>query len=361
MSWEYSLATHIWIFSVGRGSSAFIRNGLNQGFIIDMGGSGDGDFSPAAFVKKHLAPRLDKYQDHTIAQALLSHPHKDHIAECAELKNGLAPKLITCPHDKSTEEGVNWGRIQNPKGSEDLIKIYRSLYAERKLPLQTIRFESRNTIPNLEYGLFYIRPPKAELLHRDDNEYGNACSIMFYLRHGSQSILLPGDMTPEGMEHILAERSGTEKRYSVFDRDFSAKKPDWHETTSDQPSLSALLRARGLSVLVAPHHGLESCYSEALFKAIRGGRPQITVISERRHKHENDGCLHKMYQSDLGSVGLAVEIDGELNKDRKSVSTINGHHILIVFEGTGAPKIFAHKDAEQLLAKIGGRARGAAA
>lgn len=360
MSWEYSLATHIWIFSVGRGSSAFIRTGLNQGFIIDMGGSGDGDFSPAAFVKKHLAPRLDKYQGHRIAQATLSHPHQDHIAECAELKNGLAPKLITCPHDKSMEERVNWSRIKNPNADE-LIEVYKSLYAARNLPLQTIGFESGRTIPNLEYGIFYIRPPKAEQLHADDNEYGNACSIMFYLRHGSQSILLPGDMTPEGMSHILAERSGTEKRYSVFDRNFAAKKPDWHQRTSDQPSLRTLLRDRGLSVLVAPHHGLESCYSEELFAAMRGGKPQITVISERRHKHENDGCLHKMYQSESGSTGLPVEVDGELKKDRKSVSTINGYHILIVFEGTGAPKVFANKDPEQLLGKIGGRGRGAVA
>lgn len=360
MSWEYSLATHIWIFSVGRGSSAFVRTGLNQGFIIDMGGSGAEEFSPAAFIKKHIAPRLDKYQGHSIAQAVLSHPHKDHIAECAELQNGLAAKLLTCPHDKSKEEGVNWARIKNPNADE-LVNTYKSLYGSRNLPLQTIRFDSGRTIPNLEYGIYYIRPPKAEQLHADDNEYGNACSIMFYLRHGSQSILFPGDMTPEGMSHVLAERIGTEKRYSVLDRNFTANNPDWHEKTCDQPSLRSLLQNRGLSILVAPHHGLESCYSQELFDAMRGGKPQITVISERRHLHESDGCLHKMYQSELGSLGLPVELDGELQKNRKSVSTINGHHILIVFEGTGVPRIFANKDPEQLLAKTGGRGRGAVA
>ena len=39
MAWQDSLATHLWIFSVGRGNAAFIRTGLNQGFILDMNAS----------------------------------------------------------------------------------------------------------------------------------------------------------------------------------------------------------------------------------------------------------------------------------------------------------------------------------
>lgn len=359
VSWEYSLATHIWVFNVGRGSAAFVRTGLNQGFILDMGCSSE--FSPAAFLNKHIVPKLDKYQDCWIAQAILSHPHKDHIEECSYLQNGtLHPKLLTCPNDKTFEEALNWKRIKNPAGSEKLVETYRSLYGGRRPPLQTIQFNSRRTIPNLEYGIFYIQPPQAERLHTDDNQYGNACSIMFYLRHGNHSILFPGDMTPEGMEHILEERKGVEKRYSVLDSGETRTRPTWHEKTSDQPSLKALLQ-RGLSVLMAPHHGLESCYSDALFASIRGGKPQITIISERRHVNENDGCVHKMYQSGNGAIGLPVEIDGEIDYGRKSMSTVNGHHILIVFEGTGAPKLYAHRNPERLLARAGSLSKGAVA
>ena len=51
-----SLSTHIFVFAIGRGSAAFVRSGLKQGFILDMGG---GDlFDPARFVVKRLVPGL---------------------------------------------------------------------------------------------------------------------------------------------------------------------------------------------------------------------------------------------------------------------------------------------------------------
>jgi len=67
MPWQDSLATHIWIFSVGRGNAAFIRTGLNQGFILDMNAS---EFDPAQFVKKKVLKKLSAYNKCSIAQAL---------------------------------------------------------------------------------------------------------------------------------------------------------------------------------------------------------------------------------------------------------------------------------------------------
>jgi hypothetical protein len=363
MAWEYSLATHVWIFSVGRGNAAFIRTGLNQGFILDMGRQGDSDFNPAEFVKDNFASKLDKFYGHAIAQAVLSHPHKDHISQCAELKDGmpLAPKMLTCPHDKSAEEMVNWRRIKNPEGSDDLVRTYKSLYTSRNLPLQTIKYESKRSVPNLEYGIYYVRPPFAEKLHTDDNDYGNACSMVFYFRHGGHSILFPGDITPQAMCSMLNEGPGVEKRYTVFDRQGAWKNQSWHEKTSDQPSLRWLLSTRGLTALVAPHHGLESCFCPDFYKAIRGGKPQITIISERRHVNENDGKLHKVYQGAEGSAGLTAEVDGRLESGRRSISTVDGRHILLIFEGTGAPKIYANKNPKYLLRQIGALSKGAVA
>ena len=69
-----SLSTHIFVFAIGRGSAAFVRSGLKQGFILDMGG---GDlFDPARFVMERLVPGLDEYKKNKIAQAILSHPHQ---------------------------------------------------------------------------------------------------------------------------------------------------------------------------------------------------------------------------------------------------------------------------------------------
>ena len=59
------------------------------------------------------------------------------------------------------QEGDTW----NPKGSENNIEIYKSLYEGRELPLQTICYKSQKSISNLEYGLYYVRPPVVEEIY----------------------------------------------------------------------------------------------------------------------------------------------------------------------------------------------------
>lgn len=359
LAWQDSFSTHIWIFSVGRGNAAFIRTGLNQGFILDMNAA---DFDPGKFVRKKLLPKLDAYKGNKIAQAVLSHPHADHIAQCEELEEQkvLHPTLLTCPHDKDFGDGtlsaekLNWKRIKNFDSDKELVATYKNLYKRRQLPLQTIQFEAKRTIPNLSYGVFYVRPPICEDLHpTDDNAYGNCTSIVFYLRHGNNSILFPGDMTPEGMKHLLDEEEGAEKRYTVFERQWTQDNPNWHKENSRQPALRKLLRDGGLTVLVAPHHGLESCYSEELYDAIKGGKPRLVVISERRLTRENDGSTDQRYQSESGASGLTVQCEGVV-ENRRSLTTKNGHHILIVFDGSGGPRVFAEKDPDKLHEKLNG-------
>ena len=134
------------------------------------------------------------------------------------------------------------------------------------------------------------------------------------------------------MAHILANGKGVQKRFSRFERGFAQKHPGWHEETGSQPTLKELL-GRGLTVLVAPHHGLESCYSKELFAVMRGGKPSLNVLSERRKAHNGDGTTDARYQSEVGARGLSVDVNGNRAVHR-SVSTKNGHHILIKFTGS---------------------------
>jgi hypothetical protein len=317
------------------------------------------DLDPAECIDTTFVSRLDSYNDSKIAQAVLSHPHSDHILQCEKLADGslLRPALLTCPNEKPNPEGaderLNWSRIENPAETQNIVNAYRDLYRgdKRYLPLRTIDFSMREVLPKLEYGLYYIRPPVCEELHPSDNcEYGNSTSIMLYFRHGRHSVLLPGDMTPKGMKHIIEERSGLEKRFTRFDTREKASHPNWHLETSDQPSLRSLLGENGLSVLVAPHHGLESGFSEDLYKAMKDKKPNLVVISERRHRGDKGGKVDARYYSERGASGLTVEIDGN-TKDRRALSTINGHHILLAFQGTGAPKVYANKDVRALLGR----------
>ncbi len=157
-SWVSSQKSHIWVFNVERGLSIFIRTALNQGIIYDIGSSDD--FKPSEFLAKYIIPYLDEYKLHRLSQTIISHPHADHISDIECLKDNNKKEslfytyLHTCPHHKTEgpakPEAVNWGRIKNPEGSENKIKIYKSLYdgEKRTPPLQTICYDSRRSIPN---------------------------------------------------------------------------------------------------------------------------------------------------------------------------------------------------------------------
>jgi hypothetical protein len=158
-------------------------------------------------------------------------------------------------------------------------------------------------------------------------------------------------MPPEAMKHVLNEGRGVAKRFTVFNETDAARHPTWHSVTADQPSLAALLNRHGLTVLLAPHHGLESGFSDALYSVTRGGKPDLVVISEKRHLNQTDGTVDPRYQSKHGASGLSVAIEG-LAAQRYSVTTRGGHHILVVFPASGAPRVYAEKDPTKLLAKF---------
>lgn len=325
-------------------------------------GSSD-DFKPSEFLKKHILPYLDKYKNCSLAQTIISHPHADHITDINCLldtdksKSSFYASLHTCPHDKikgsAKPEAINWNRIKNPKDSENNTETYKSLYEKRSLPLQTICYDSPRSIPNLEYCLYYVRPPVVdEISPNNDQAYGNGTSLVIFYRHGYHTILIPGDIPPNAFMHLLNEDKGMEKRYTKFEKRQSELQPKWHEESSDQPSLKSLLSSHGLSILVAPHHGLESGFSDELYSSIKDGKPDLVVISEKRHLSGSDGKVDTFYQSSNGAKGLRVYTKG-IGEKSYSVSTRNGQHILILFQGTGGqPEVFLEEDPETLLKKL---------
>lgn len=351
--WYDTFYTYIWVFNTGRGLSICVRFPHNIGLIYDLGSSED--FSPAEFIAKHIAPKLTSYNKNSIAQCFLSHPHADHIWEIGQTfdhddeKAALYPNLLTCPNDKSEEEKVDFDRIINDDNRE-LIELYRTSYEKRTPPLQALISDGKGHVPNVEYGFYYMRPGSVGDLHSDsDQDYANGLSIVFYMRHGKNSLVIPGDITPTVMKRLLVGGKSIEKRYTYFNNAPSAIPGDFNSRTSTQPTLKKLLGDRGLSVLVAPHHGLESCFSTELFDAINGGKPYINIISEKRHLSESDGTVDQRYQNKDGSIGISVDIEGE-KEDRFSVSTRDSHHILIVLTGTvDQPYVFLRNDPEELL------------
>jgi len=351
--WHETFYTYIWVFNTGRGLSVCVRFPHNIGVLFDLGSSED--FSPIEFVAKHIAPKLTPYKKNSIAQCFLSHPHVDHIWEIGRVcdhgneKALLHPNLLTCPNDKVVGEEVDFDRLINDD-NRDLIALYRSSYEHRTPPLQSLESDGRANVPNIEYGFYYVLPSRVDELHPAvDQDYGNGLSLVFYLRHDKNSILIPGDITPDAMKELLLGGKHVAKRFTYFSNAPAGVPADFHLRTSTQPTLKAVLNQRGLSVLVTPHHGLESCYSPELFEAIRGNKPYINIISDKRHLSEQDGTVDPRYQKAEDAIGATVDIEGT-EEERYSASTRDGHHILIVLTGTvDHPHVFLRSDPEKLL------------
>jgi hypothetical protein len=274
--WRNSNKTYIWLFNVGRGLSVCVRLPNNIGIIYDLGSSDL--FSPLSFIKTNIVPHLAKYNStHNMGQVLVSHPHQDHTLEAKKLNesNGLKIGLITMPHTKEVEgqedEKLDLSRIEN-KDNKESIEEYKKLYEGRTPPLQSLKPGLCQPInQDLEYGIYYMRPPEvAKFYPKDDHKYGNGVSICFYLRHNNHSIWICGDVVEDVHEEILTGEDSVEKRFTYFNP-LKSYPDDYQIRTSSQPTPQQLFAAHGLTILVAPHHGLESCFCEALFNCIAGG------------------------------------------------------------------------------------------
>ncbi len=345
--WKRPGYTHVFIFNVGRGLSVFMRDPNNYGYIFDVGDSKD--FSPLEFISENLMPNIKDYDDdNKLAQLIITHPHADHISEIEDLEDKIGSYgLVTCPHDKSEKEAVDWDRINNPDGNSNKIECYKALYKKRYLPLQSIDFKSPRSIADCEYGVYYVRPPEVDkVFDKNDQEYANGISVNFYYRQKGHSILIPGDINPDCTELLLNDDSKTEKRFTSFER--GQAKENWHKATLDQPSLGDCLEQNGLTFYLTPHHGLESGFCQKVYDTVKGNKVGLHLISEKRHTGENDGAVHQNYQSSDYAEGIPVDFDDN-SEERKSLSTRNGEHILLRFSGVGEPEVFARKNPEDLL------------
>lgn len=358
--WVESDCLHVFIFNIGRGLSVFVRTPSNHGIIYDLGSSAE--FSPLEFLEEHIFEHLDEYKGKPISQMLISHPHGDHITEMEKVKEAgeegaIYPYFLTCPHDRdgaARPEKVDWTRITNRESESTLLDCYKSFMDGREPPLQTLTQSSGLEAEAFEYGIYYVRPPYvgSKLHAASDQEYSNGISLLTYFKYGDHSILLPGDANPAAMAHILEEGAGMEKRYTLFGEWEMDDNEEWTSQNSNQPSLKSLLEDHGLSILLAPHHGLESGYSDDLYAAMKDEKPRLVVVSEKRHTGQNDGKVDERYHGETGASGLSVNIDGD-DVDRYSVSTRNDHHVLIKFDPSQQdPVVILRSDPEELLEEM---------
>lgn len=335
----------LWVFNVGRGICTFARTPENFGLNVDCGGSGDN--RPLRRVEDLLLPHLTKYAGRKVAQAVMSHPHTDHYRDIYRMV-GWNPQLITCPNDKDPIEGYSDERfdfdlLETTEDDEPLLRVYKECYSERDLPLQVPEFG--HAVPNFHYGVFYIRPPVvADGLPRAD--YVNNCSIMVYVRFGRSTILLPGDMMTSGIDHAIT--TGCESRLS------GPKVPEQGRVKSiEEKAFRNWLRAFGCKFLVAPHHGLESAWPQALFDLLadEGHHVSLALVSEKGNPGKSDGKVDPRYSSEDYVKGCNVHHDDGTSEMRRAVTTRHDGHVLIAMHHTGKPTVVVSHDLDWILSK----------
>jgi hypothetical protein len=209
---------------------------------------------------------------------------------------------MTCPNDNGTQDSE--------------FKVNRDLLGEtndlRSLVLDDMKERNTRVLNNYnmspsnplvstahEISLFYIKPNICENDEDLNSGYANNISLVLFCIVSDKTLLLPGDISKQGMKYLI-------------DGNINFKK---------------LLSRYGVDYLIAPHHGLETSFSEYLFQNISGNKTKLNIISEKVRKEdqkENRSDVDNRYYSQNYSTG-----ENALNQN--AVKTSMGH-LVIDFE-----------------------------
>lgn len=312
------------IFNVGGALSAFAEiNGRR--LVVDLGKSVD--FSPVddflmplaikkSFPKDQSPENANKYY---IDQLFLSHLDNDHISDYDKFREKFQPGYMTCPNDNETQNNIFKIVLDFFTGEN---KIQKLVLSDMKIRRSDVPNDYGMSIDNPlvstfpEISLFYIRP---DVCKNDElkSNYANNLSLVLFFAFNNKTVLMPGDISKEGMEYLI-------NNY----KDFKSK-----------------LNNLGIDFLVAPHHGLSTSFPEILFKEINSSKTRLNIISEKVRAEENKDSENRSvvdsryYSSDYST--------GDNSLKQNAVKTSMGH-IVIDLE-TDDNEIKQYQDIEDVI------------
>jgi beta-lactamase superfamily II metal-dependent hydrolase len=293
------------VFNVGGALSSYIEID-NKSILIDLGEGSD--FNPIEnfllplFKRRNIKKNGDN-EKYRIDQLILSHPHNDHISAIESFNESFYPGLLTCPNDNDGQDDkfkVNWDLIENPK-NDYVSYLRKNMLPGREPPLK----ESNPT----NQFIYFIPPSSCELEDElERKNYANNTSIVVYFRINGTKIFMPGDLMKDGMKYLIRNNS----------------------------SLRSKLK-EGVDILIAPHHGLKSSFSEYLFDHMGNRKTRcINIVSEKKSTAESNRIVDSRYSSSDYCEGINnLSKAGDIVCQRKT----SGGHIFINFSINSNPKI----------------------
>lgn len=241
----------ITIWDVGHGLSTWIQTPNGHNHWVDTGFLSDPRFSPSEHV-------YDSYGVRSIDYLTISHADKDHFDDLDNFIRCFgAPRVFHRNRSVPAEE--KYGSLG--------ASYQRALHALDQSHTHPVPAETQPRDPNWNGGV------TIKQFHLPWSEAGNIndSSIVTFYAYQGWLFILPGDIGPGAWDKIWAKHHST---------------------------IIELTQACGNRVLVAPHHGRTSGYSEAM---INGLQPHLIVVSDEYGKEPTD--------SRFRTKGLGLEHD----------------------------------------------------
>lgn len=290
------------IFNVG-GALACYGQFDERRFIIDLG-SGNG-FYP---VDNFLIPLSRSYTEKNaksfrIDQVFLSHLDRDHISQFKRLIEEFGnPSFTTCPNDSlqiDRRYRVNRQLLGPFYEIREFVLDHMSKLSPKdpRYPHMSMENPLISTIPGLR--LFYIRPPICEFDVELNKGYTNNISLVIFIRIADKTVLFPGDLLKAGFDYVIGNIPQFVEEISTY----------------------------GVDYLIAPHHGLQTSFSERLFATMKGGKTRLNIISEKTRESTSNES-----RSDVDTRYYSKEYStGQNSLKQFGIKTSTGH-VVIDFE-----------------------------
>ena len=260
-------------WDVQHGHSTYLRTATEH-IVFDLGVgsySSSEQFSPLMHLK-------DKYRVERLDAVIITHPHGDHLYDIHNF-DLLYPRVLYRPKHL-TEQEVREG---NSSADKSFVDKY---YKIDKRYSGDVAVDPFSPQTNGGVEIKYFIPHESSTLNLNNH------SIVTVVSHANSKIIIPGDN----------------------------ENPSWNELLKNNTFVNTIA---GTDILLAPHHGRDAGYSEALFEHIS---PYLTIVSDGA---ETDTSATDRYSKK--SKGWQVWRRNGEKQERKCVTTRNDGVIVVEF------------------------------
>lgn len=268
------------IFDVGAAQSVLVypTHQASHARLIDCGGEADG-FSPVEFiVSSNILPKNASGKP-KLGNLTITNYDQDHFSWLPDLRKKMEiwttrlPKNITSQELKNHKEEVT-----------DALK--HVCYLKDTYTGSAVDFK-----PVYSTHSYHLEQGDLE-----GELNTNHLSQMVFIEFGGSKLCVAGDL----------------------------ERPVWEKILQKADVKNHLLST---DVLIAPHHGRDNGYHEAIFDVCS---PEVIIISDKDIMYDTQGGMAQLYAGHVLGDGINFE-----NASRKVLTTRSDGHILISFEADG--------------------------